>query len=57
LGFELGASHLKSGAVLLEPHLQSILLCIFWRWGLETPSYLPRVSSNCNSPDISLPSR
>jgi hypothetical protein len=25
----------KAGALLLKPHLQSILLCLFWRWGLE----------------------
>jgi hypothetical protein len=23
----------KAGALLLEPHLQSIFLWLFWRWG------------------------
>jgi hypothetical protein len=26
---------LLSGALLLEPDLQSILLWVFWRWGFE----------------------
>jgi hypothetical protein len=33
LGFELS---LESRHLYLEPHLQSILLLLFWRWGLET---------------------
>jgi hypothetical protein len=37
----------------LELHLQSILHGLFWRWGLE--NYLPRLASNCDPPDLSLP--
>jgi hypothetical protein len=32
----------KAGTLLFEPHLQSILLCLFWIWDLE--NYLPRIS-------------
>jgi hypothetical protein len=42
----------KTGAVLLEPHLQSILLWLFWRWGLL--NYLLRLTSYLNIPDLSL---
>jgi hypothetical protein len=36
LGFKLRASHTcRPGALPLEPHLQSILLWLFWRWSLE----------------------
>jgi hypothetical protein len=35
----LRASHLKAGTLQLEPHLQSFLLWLFWRWGLS--NYLP----------------
>jgi hypothetical protein len=56
LGFELSVPRLQSRrvALLLEPHLQFILLWLFWRWDLL--SYLPRLASNCNPPDLSLPS-
>jgi hypothetical protein len=43
----------KAGFLPLEPHLQSILLWLFWRWGLV--KYLPRIgfeprSSQSQSP-------
>jgi hypothetical protein len=38
----------------LEPHLQSILLRLFWRWGLM--NYLPGLVSSHNPPDLSFPS-
>jgi hypothetical protein len=45
----------KAGPLPLEPHFPSILLGSFCRWGgLE--NYLPKVASNCDSPDLSLPS-
>jgi hypothetical protein len=44
----------KAGALLLEPLHQSILLWLFWRWGLA--NYLPRLASNLNPPDLNLPS-
>jgi hypothetical protein len=47
LGFELRASHLKAGTPSLQPHLQSILFWLFWRWGLM--NYLPRLASNLDS--------
>jgi hypothetical protein len=53
LGFELRASHLQSRSLLLDPHLQSILLWLIWKWDLT--NYLP-VASTCDSPDLSLPS-
>jgi hypothetical protein len=34
----------KAGALPLEPHLQPILLWLFWRWGLK--NYLPGLTSN-----------
>jgi hypothetical protein len=54
LGFELSASihTCKAGALLLKPHLQSILLWLFWRWDLV--NYLPRLASNCNPPNLPL---
>jgi hypothetical protein len=39
-----------AGALLLDPHFQSTLLWLFWRWGLG--NYLPRLDSNCYSPDL-----
>jgi hypothetical protein len=39
---------------MLYPHLQSILLWLFWRWGLS--NYLPGLSLNLHSSDLSLPS-
>jgi hypothetical protein len=37
----------------LKPHFQSILLWLFWRWGLL--NYLPRVALDCDPPNLSLP--
>jgi hypothetical protein len=34
-GLTSGLHTCKVGTLLLEPHLQSILLWLFWRWGLE----------------------
>jgi hypothetical protein len=34
----------KAGALLLEPHLQSIFLWLFWRWGLAP--YFPWLTSS-----------
>jgi hypothetical protein len=34
LEFELRAYVCKAGPLLLEPHLQHILLPLFWRWGV-----------------------
>jgi hypothetical protein len=50
---ELRASHLQSRHTLLEPHLQSIFLWSFWRWGLE--NYLPGLPLNLDPPALSLP--
>jgi hypothetical protein len=47
-------SDCKAGALLLDPHLQSILLWLFWRCGLMT--YFPKLVSNCDPQDLSLPS-
>jgi hypothetical protein len=44
----------KPGTLLLEPHFQSILLQLFWRWGLT--NYLPRLALNSDHPDLSLQS-
>jgi hypothetical protein len=33
LGFELGLCTCKEDTFLLEPHLQSVLVWLFWRWG------------------------
>jgi hypothetical protein len=52
LGLEVRASHLQTGAPPLKPQLQSILLWLFWRWGLV--NYLLRLASNCDPPDLSL---
>jgi hypothetical protein len=41
-GFEL------RGVIPLKPYLQSILLWLFWRWGLT--NYLPRLFSNAILP-------
>jgi hypothetical protein len=53
LRFELRALHLQNRP--LEPHLQSILLWLFWRWDLV--NYLPWLALNCNPPNLSLPSK
>jgi hypothetical protein len=49
LGFEfktlcLQTGTCKAGNALLEPYLQSIFLCLFWRWDLI--NYLPGLASN-----------
>jgi hypothetical protein len=49
----LGLHTCKADALLLEPYFQSILLWLFWRWGLV--NYLP-MASNHDLPDLSLPS-
>jgi hypothetical protein len=36
LGLNSELPSCKVGVQLLEPHLQSILLCLFWRWSLTT---------------------
>jgi hypothetical protein len=57
LGFELRALYVKTGFLPFEPHLQFILLWLFWRWwwGFLT-NYLPRLALNCDPPDLSLSS-
>jgi hypothetical protein len=40
------------GPLLLDPHLQSIVLWLFWRWGLS--NYLPRLASIQHPADLSL---
>jgi hypothetical protein len=44
----------KAGSLPLEPVLQSILLWLFWRWGLE--NHLSRLTLNHDPSDLSLPS-
>jgi hypothetical protein len=46
----------KTGALPLDPHLQSILLCFvfFFRWGLMNS--LLGLTWSLNPPDLSLPS-
>jgi hypothetical protein len=53
LDFELRASCLQSSNLRLKPHLQAILVWLFWRWGLA--KYLSRLASNCDPPELSLP--
>jgi hypothetical protein len=53
-GLNLGLCTWKAGALPLKPHLQSILLWLFWRWGLV--NHLPRLAPSWYSPDVSLPS-
>jgi hypothetical protein len=43
----------KAGALPLKPHLQSIVLWLFWRWGLL--NYLPGLASNHSPLDLGLP--
>jgi hypothetical protein len=38
----------------LKPHLQSIVLWLFWRWGLK--NYFLGLASNLDATDLSLPS-
>jgi hypothetical protein len=45
----------KQGSLPLEPHLQSILLCLFWRWGLM--NYLPGLTLNPDPLNLSIPRR
>jgi hypothetical protein len=52
-GLNSGFHFCKAGALPLEPHLQSILVWLFWKWGSH---YLPRLASNCHSSDLSFPS-
>jgi hypothetical protein len=52
-GLNSGLWACKVGALLLEPHLQSILLWLFWKWGL--PNCFPWLASNRNLPSLSLP--
>jgi hypothetical protein len=42
----------KIGALLPEPHLQFILLRLFWRWGAH--NYLPGLALHLDPPDLSL---
>jgi hypothetical protein len=49
-----GFHNCKAVTLPLEPHLQSILLWLFWRWGFW--NYLPGLALNRNPPDLSLPS-
>jgi hypothetical protein len=58
--FFCGAEDWTQGFMLakqaqLEPCFQSILLWLFWRWGLM--NYLPVLALNHIPPDLSLPSR
>jgi hypothetical protein len=52
-GWELRALHCKAGSLSLEPHLQFILLWLFWRWGLV--KYFSWLASNCHPPNQSEP--
>jgi hypothetical protein len=52
LGFEFHTD--KAGALPLEPHLQFILLCLFWRLGLA--NYLPELTLHLDPSDLGLPS-
>jgi hypothetical protein len=54
LGFELRASHLQSRHSIAWATPPSILLWLFWRWGLA--NYLPGLAWHYNSPDVSLSS-
>jgi hypothetical protein len=38
----------KAGALFLDPHPQTILLWLFWKWGLL--SYLPGLALNHDEP-------
>jgi hypothetical protein len=53
MGFELRASHCKESALSLKPHLQSILLWLFWR--LDLVNYLSGLTLNHEPPNLSLP--
>jgi hypothetical protein len=48
-GLNPGLHTCKAGALALETHLQSILLWLFWKWGLT--SYLPGADCKlCSQP-------
>jgi hypothetical protein len=53
LGLNSGLNACKTDALLLEPHLQAILLWLFGRWGLT--NYLPMLTSNFDPPNLSFP--
>jgi hypothetical protein len=50
-GLNSGLRVCKAGTLLLEPHLQSILLWLFLRWGLVNS--LLWLASNLDSPNVS----
>jgi hypothetical protein len=50
LGLNSGLHTCKAVTLPLEPHLQSILLWLLWRWGLV--NYLHRLASNHDPPDL-----
>jgi hypothetical protein len=52
-GLNSGLHGCKVDTLLLEPHFQSILLWLFWRWSLL--NCLPKLFLNCDPPDLSLP--
>jgi hypothetical protein len=51
-GFELRALCLQTGTLPLEPHLQSILLWLFCRWGSH--ELFSQLDLNCSAPCLSL---
>jgi hypothetical protein len=53
-GLNSGLCTCKACTLPLEPHLQSIFLCLFWRWSLSI--YLPGLALNHDPPNLSLPS-
>jgi hypothetical protein len=55
LGFEFRAVGLQSRSLPLEPHLQAILLWLFWRWG-GLRNCLSGLALNLDPPHLSLPS-
>jgi hypothetical protein len=46
--------HTHKADALLEPHLQSILHWLFWRWDLA--NFLPMLALNHYPPNLSIPS-
>jgi hypothetical protein len=52
VSFNSGLCACKGGVLLLGPYLQSILVCLFWKWGLM--NYLPGLASNLNPPNPNL---
>jgi hypothetical protein len=53
LGLKSGLCTCKAGALPLEPHLQTILLWLFCRWGW---SHEFGLAFNHDPPDLNLPS-